>query len=134
MMTTESITKELNEMQDYIAALDYQDLKDMQILSEVLLSLAQKISRSASLVADATYLAAKARKQAYQNFTELSKIQETKFSPMILKDYISAQYAEELRCEVLAERVNRAVTHVADAVRSILSAAKTEFETLKYQP
>lgn len=133
MNTIESIEKELNGFQDYVAALSYEDIKDMAILNEVLLSLSQKLSRSASLVADATALAAKARKKAYKDYSDLIKLQGYSMAPSILKDYIAAQYPDELHCEVLADRVNRSLTHTMEAVRSILSATKTEFATLRFQ-
>lgn len=120
-------------MQSYVASLDYEDIKDIQILNEVLISLAQKVCRSASLVADSEKILADAKRAAYLNYMVSSKAQGYNWAPSLVKDFVQAQFSEELRCALYAERSNRGLTHSMQAIISILSATKAELQTLHFQ-
>lgn len=133
MRTTQQIEKELYEMQTFIEGLEGSDVKDISILSQILLTLSSKLARSANLVAEAGMIASTAKRKAYLNFSETAKAQGLDFSASIVKDFVATQCGEEMRCESYADRINSSLVHSMDAVRSILSAAKTEFATLSYQ-
>lgn len=120
-------------MQQFIEGLDGADTKDITILSGILLTLASKLARSANLVAEGGMIASTAKRKAYLNFSDTAKVQGLDFSPSIIKDFVSTQCGEELRCYEYSNRINAALTHAMDSMRSILSAAKTEFSTLHYQ-
>lgn len=120
-------------MQTFIEGLEGSDVKDISILSQILLTLSSKLARSANLVAEAGMIASTAKRKAYLNFSETAKAQGLDFSPMIIKDFILTQCGEELRCYEYSDRINAALTHSMDCCRSILSAAKTEYATLSYQ-
>lgn len=120
-------------MENYIQDLDKEAMKDIQVLSECIIELAQQLARSASICSDATFLSNTAKKQAYFNYvSSIESQQKYHLSPMLIKDFISSKYAEEAACEIYAERINRALTHTLEGLRSVLSAAKTEFQTLAY--
>lgn len=132
-MTIHQITDELTTMENFVVGLDKGNLKDLQVLSETLIDLASQLARSASLVADAEQILAKAKRQAYLNYVASSKSQGYKHSPSLVKDFVSSKFDEELRCAVYADRINKALTHSGEWIRSIMSATKTELQTLHYQ-
>lgn len=133
MRTIETINKELFEMQNFIESLENSDVKDISILSQILLTLSSKLARSANLVAEASMIASTAKRKAYLNFSETAKAQGLDFSASIVKDFVATQCGEEMRCYEYSNRINAALTHTLEACRSVLSAAKTEFSTLHYQ-
>lgn len=131
--TVNEINKELYEFQKFVEGLDGMDVKDITILSEALLSISAKLARSANLVADATMLSAEAKKNAYADYTQMAQSQGLKFSPSIVKDFVATRCGEEMRCLEYADRMNAALTHCLEALRSCLSSAKEEWKTLKFQ-
>lgn len=50
------------------------------------------------------------------------------------RDYVASLCANEIGIYELAERQNRALVHKADALRSILSYAKTEITAMAFTP
>ncbi len=130
----ESITKELETFDQYVQDMNYEEIKDIQVLSETMVKLSGFLARSTSLVADAAELQAEAQKTAYHNYIAMSHEKGLNWAPSVVKDYVSSQFSKELRCATYADRVNRMLTHTLDVLRSILSAAKTELATLHFQP
>lgn len=133
MRSLDQINKELFAMQEFVESLDGSDTKNITVLSEILLSLSGKLARSANLVAEAGMIASTAKRKAYLNFSETAKVNGFDFSASIVKDFVATQISEELQCYEYSQRINAAITHVMDSMRSILSAAKTEYATLSYQ-
>jgi hypothetical protein len=133
MRTLKQIHDELSAMESYIGGLNKEELKDIQVLSETLIELAQQLARSAVLCAEATYLYNTAKKRAYLNYIASAAAQDKYMgSVSLIKDFIAAKFAQEAALEVMADRVNKSLTHTGEWLRSILSAAKTEFATLAY--
>ena len=120
-------------MQNFIEGIEGADTKNITVLSEILLSISGKLARSANLVAEAGMIASTAKRKAYLNFSETAKAQGLDFSASIVKDFVATQCGEELRCESYADRMNACLVHAMDAMRSIISAAKSEYATLHYQ-
>lgn len=120
-------------MQNFIEGIENTDVKDISILSQILLTLSSHIARSANLVAEAGMIASTAKRKAYLNFSDVAKAQGLDFSASIVKDFVLTQCGEEMRCYEFADRINSSLVHSLDALRSILSAAKTEWATVHYQ-
>jgi endonuclease IV len=55
-----------------------------------------------------------------------------KLSPSIVKEWVSAKTMNEDYSFELADRTNAAATHQLDLVRSILSALKTEMQSINF--
>ena len=55
-----------------------------------------------------------------------------KLSPSIVKEWVSAKTMDEDYAFELADRTNAAATHQLDLVRSILSALKTEMQSINF--
>ena len=73
-----------------------------------------------------------AKVKAYQRLNLSSKAQNETFSPMLAKDYVNALCSEEQYAYDVAERCSRTIVHLVDAMRTCISALKTEHETSKY--
>lgn len=133
MRSVKEINEELQQYDLYVQALNYEECKDMQVLCKVIIDASSMLARSASLVADSQKLLADAKKNAYHTWLLSAKAQGIKMSPMLVRDYVNAQFAEELQCSFYSDRVNRMLTHVLQSLNCVLSAEKAEMLTLKYQ-
>ena len=55
-----------------------------------------------------------------------------RLTPAIFKEYVTASVSEQEYIFELADRTNAAATHQLDLVRSILSALKTEMQSINF--
>jgi len=74
----------------------------------------------------------KAKVKAYHTYLVSSKSQGFEMSPMLIKDYIAARCDKEQYDFEICERVSRTIVHTCDALRTMISALKTEMQTLNY--
>lgn len=118
----EQIEKELTEAQEFLE-LEYPG-DDMEVCKTRLQDLAQYMARSGKLKADAEY--------HYNSLLNSSVIEAIKESAKLamgtstLNKYIESKCKDYQMLVTWAERVNRSATHQIDALRTILSYAKSE--------
>lgn len=55
-----------------------------------------------------------------------------RLTPAMLKEYVTASVSEQEYIFELADRTNAAATHQLDLIRSILSALKTEMQSINF--
>lgn len=72
--------------------------------------------------------------EAYKKYVNAQQPGESKtfVAPSVLKDYINARTGEWVSIVTRCERVNAAITHTLDALRSILSHLKEERKISNY--
>lgn len=130
-LTLEQIVEELD---GYHAALctpfETKDLDEMKRKGAELIGC---LSRSAVLVADANRIYNDAKVRAYHRLKATSEASKSYYSPMLAKDYVAALCANEQRAADLAERINKAITHTIEFLRSAMSAEKTQLAYLNQQ-
>jgi len=73
-----------------------------------------------------------AKVNAYHRVIASHKAMDEKISPMLAKDYVNSLCANEQYAYDVAERCSRTIVHLVDAMRTCISALKTEHETSKY--
>lgn len=124
----------IGELDGYHATLcdpiNTKDLDEMKVKGSELIGY---LSRSAVLVAEANRLYNDAKVKAYHRLKASSEAQKNYYSPMLAKDYVAASCATEQRAADLAERINKAITHSLEFLRSAMSAEKTQLAYLNQQ-
>lgn len=121
-------------MEAYIDGLSTENMKDLLKVNDALIELAQMLARSSSLVSESSYIANEIKKRSYQNYVASSIGQNKAFqSAMLIKDYISSKCAAEASVALYADRINRAITHTLETLRTVASSLREEYRTLKYQ-
>lgn len=130
-LTLEQIVEELDGYHKTLC--EPIDAKSIDEMKQKGLELVGYLSRSAVLVADAGKLYNDAKVKAYHTLKASSEAQKQYYSPMLAKDYVAAKCATECHAYELAERINRAITHSLEILRSVLSAEKTQLAYLNNQ-
>lgn len=74
----------------------------------------------------------KAKIKAYNSLVCSSVANETYFSAMLAKDYISAKIEEEQYDYDICERCSRTLLHTIEALRTCISALKEEAKVSNY--
>lgn len=98
-------------------------------------ALMQHLNELASLISLSAQTQASYRFHLEQNMgIYLPKAKELKYPPSLMKDYAYSCMPELVAEYEFSERLNRALTHKADAVRSILSYIKAEIFHVNSQP
>lgn len=95
---------------------------NINAIQDKLIDLAAMSSLSAETVAQAN----KALKLKQEEIITIYK--SSKLPASILKLQIDSKCAEEFAMFTLADRLNAAITHVSDSLRTIISYAKTELQ------
>lgn len=75
----------------------------------------------------------KAKIKAYNSLVCSSVANETYFSAMLAKDYISAKIEQEQYDFDITERCSRTLLHTIEALRTCISALKEEAKVTNYQ-
>jgi len=73
-----------------------------------------------------------AKVKAYHRVIASHKAMDEKISPMLAKDYVNSLCSNEQYAYDIAERCSRTLVHLIDALRTCISALKTERETSNY--
>lgn len=74
----------------------------------------------------------KAKVKAYNSLVCSSVANETYFSAMLAKDYISAKVEQEQYDYDICERASRTLVHTIDALRTCIAALREELKTMHY--
>lgn len=70
--------------------------------------------------------------KAYYKLMASQQANEQFFAPSLAKDFVAAQCSEEQYVYDVAERCSRSIVHLADALRTCISALKEETRALSY--
>jgi|APCry1669191515_1035360.scaffolds.fasta_scaffold113681_1 hypothetical protein len=73
-----------------------------------------------------------AKVRAYNKLTMSSHAQQKYYAPSLAKDYVAAQCSDEQYAYDMCERCSRTIVHVIDAMRTAISALKTEMTISQY--
>lgn len=123
--TQKRLAQLLEELRVYEAELvDPIDTSSLMAMREKGTILVAYLARSASIMAEAKKLNDQEKARQYRILYPLIQRRDSKLTPMMVKDYVEAQCWEHGEILTLAERINRAITHTLDFIRSCMSAEK----------
>lgn len=112
-----SIKKELQAIQNF---LDSDAVDDLDVLVERLSIMNVYLARSGKLMADAKYIEAKIKNE----FFDANEEAIFNLSPSIVKELLNAKSSEASYVANWAERINRAIVHSGDNIRTQVSFGK----------
>ena len=135
LLTKEEIDKAITMLDELIEHVQYIAINDLNSLDEHTRKLISAYSLSTDTVASAKYLHLQALKKAYSSY-ENKYTREGKLIPTmsvsIIKQIAESKCEEEAARYTKAERLNAALSHSLDAIRSLISKGKTELEMTKF--
>lgn len=132
-ITIDQIRGELEAYEALMQGDQVLDTKDLDAMKEKGMLLVGYLARSATLVAVSKKFLNEAKVKAYHRLKASSEAAKDYYSPMLAKDYVSAQCSEAHYVADLADRVNAALTHAIEFIRSAMSAEKTQLAYLNQQ-
>lgn len=121
---------ELQAILTQIEATDYSQVNSITMLNEWIFKLSGWIAFSGQEMANAKKMLNKAKVKAYDSFVFSRAASGLQITPTLAKDYANSKCDEEQFKYDVAERCNRACVHASDAVRTVISALKTEQQTI----
>jgi len=130
MRNSEQILKELNDINAYV--LKGIPDNDMQMMLSCGSTLVTYIASTAAMVAESGKLFNQAKTNAYHVLALSSVANQKYYSPSLAKDYINSKCSEAGYVYELACRMNAAVTHSLDMIRTAISAEKQLLANLNY--
>jgi hypothetical protein len=83
-------------------------------------------------MAESKMLLNKKKRMAYELLVSSDIAKANYFAPSLAKDYISARCGDEQHNYDLCERCSRTVVHQIDALRTIISAMKSEMKYISH--
>lgn len=126
------IIKELTQYLNEIETFDKDTAQDGQALHEYLIVLTNRMARANFIMAEYQRKFREEKKAAYLKLTASSHAQQKYWSVSIAKDFVDSQCSQTGYVFDLAERLSRCITHVIDAVRTIISSLKSERQFAGY--
>lgn len=120
----------LQEIENWLQNIQPETMQAITPLIELGAQLSQHIAFTGGEVArlKKTYLVKK--KAAYHEAMNKLKAEGKEVAPSLVKDYVGTMVAEQEEQWMLADRLNAAMTHQLDFVRTCISALKTEMQTI----
>lgn len=132
MRTSEQIVAELDTINSYL--LKGIPDNDISVMLTGMSTLVTYLASSAALVSEAGRIYNKTKQRAYNSLAMSSEANRQYYSAMLAKDFISAKCGDEFYAYEFAQRVNSAVTHALDAIRTAISAEKQLVIASSYSP
>lgn len=130
MRTLNEILQELTTINEYV--LKGVPDSDITLMLQVGSALVTYLASTAAMVAEAGKYYSQAKVRAY-NSLALSSVANAKYySPSLAKDYIASKCSDEGYIYEYACRMNAAVTHSLDMLRTAVSAEKQLLSNLQY--
>lgn len=122
MRTLNEILLELTEINQFVM----RGIPDNSIplMTQTGSTLVTYLASTAAMVAEAGKYYSQAKTRAYQTLAMSSAANAKYYSPSLAKDYISSRCSDEGYIYEFAQRMNAAVTHAADMIRTFISAEK----------
>lgn len=120
----------LKEIDNWLQKINPDQMQAITPLIELGAQIAQYIAYTGSEVSKLKRSYQKAKKQAYYTTLERLKKEGKDVAPSLVKDYVGTLVADEEEQLILAERLNAALTHTLDFIRTCISALKTEMQTI----
>ncbi len=120
MKTLSEISQSLNAIRKVLDI----DIIDVNIEEQQrkLLSLTQLMGLSAECKASAVKI------RHLKELQILIQYESKEFSPMIMNRYLTAECAHEISVLEYSDRINAAITHNCDSIRSVISLYKEELK------
>lgn len=122
MRTLNEILQELTEINQFVM----RGIPDNNIplMTQTGSTLVTYLASTAAMVAEAGKYYNQAKTRAYQTLAMSSVANAKYYSASLAKDYIAARCSDEGYIYEFAQRMNAAVTHAADMIRTFISAEK----------
>jgi hypothetical protein len=124
------IGDKLQKIESWLLEIKPESMQSITQLIELGAQLSQYIAFTGGEVArlKGAYLVAK--KAAYHSAMNKLKEEGKEVAPSLVKDYVGTMVGEKEERWLLADRLNAAMTHQLDFVRTCISALKTEMQTI----
>ena len=90
------------------------------------------LASTAALVAESGHLFKSARKRIHERLALSNVANQKYFSPSMAKDYVTSAAVKESYAYEYATRMNAAVTHTSELLRTAVSAEKQLLANLNY--
>lgn len=130
MRSINEILHELSLINEYVLrGIPDNDISVMLQAGSILVTY---LASTAAMVAEAGKYYSQAKVRAYNTLALSSKANDKYFSPSLAKDYIAAKCCDEGYVYEFATRMNAAVTHSLDMLRTAISAEKQLLSNLQY--
>lgn len=130
MRTLNEILQELKAINDYI--LKGIPDNDITVMLQAGSMLVTYLASSAAMVAEAGKYYSQAKVRAYNSLALSSSANAKYYSPSLAKDYIASKCSDEGFIYEFACRMNAAITHSLDMLRTAVSAEKQLLSNLQY--
>jgi len=135
ILAEEEIDKAIDMIDELLEHVQYIAINDLNELDEHTRKLISAFSLSTDVVASAKYHHLKAIKKAYggyeDKYTKDGRLIPT-MSVSIIKQIAESQCEVEAARYAKAERLNAALTHSIEAIRSLISKGKAELEMTRF--
>jgi hypothetical protein len=130
MRTLNEILQELTAINEYI--LKGVPDNDITLMLQAGSVLVTYLASTAAMVAEAGKYYSQAKTRAYNTLALSSAAHQKYYSPSLAKDYIASRCSDEGYIYEFACRMNAAVTHSLDMIRTAVSAEKQLLSNLQY--
>lgn len=127
-----SNTSELLAILTEIESANYTAINNIHLLNDWIFKLTGWMAFSGQEMAKAKRDLNRAKVRAYDTYVFSRAASGLQISPMMAKDYAGSRCADEEFEYDVAERCNRSCVHAIDAVRTVISALKSEQQHLNF--
>lgn len=115
-----------------MVAESYTSKQSIDYLIDTMGELCRYLAFTGNQMAVAKKLLNKKKVNAYNTLILSSEANKTYLTPMLAKDYIGAKVEQEQYEYDVCERANRTILHTIEALRTAISALKTEAQVSNY--
>ena len=130
MRTKEQMNRELVEMNEFLSK-GIPD-SDISLMLTTLSTLVTYLASSASLVAESGLYYNQAKYKAFNGLTNAKDANGKAKPASLIKEYIQSKCSNEGFVYEFAQRLNAAITHTIEAVRTAISAEKSLNHSMSY--
>lgn len=125
--------QEVQAINNYVQSFSAFEEMPIQELHKILFTLGGFLAFTGEQMSLAKKLQHQEEKKAYDSFIFSKMAQDIKITPTMANKYVDGCCAEFIGDYLLCERTNRAIVHVMDSLRTIISSLKQEMYQLKSQ-
>jgi len=129
MRNREQILNQLNEINEYL--LKGIPDSDISLMLTTLSTLVTYLASSGALVAESGSIYNKRKVKAYQSLAASQSANQDYWSPSQGKEFVGAQCGDDYYVYEFAQRVNSALVHTIDAIRTAISAEKSLLQNIR---
>jgi hypothetical protein len=129
MRSLSDIHAELMQINDFV--LRGVPDNDIALMMTTGSTLVTYLASTAAMVAEAGKYYSQAKTRAYHTLAISSSANDKYYSPSLAKDYVASRCSDEGYIYEFAQRMNAAVTHSLDMIRTCISAEKQLLSNLQ---